>query len=242
MKKITYDIEWNLESTHWWFSGRRRLLKLLLSYLTIQTDTPVVDVGCGVGSNLPTLKSMGFKVIGIDSEFYSLSFARRRISSNFLVNGNLIALPFKANSVGLIIATDILEHLDEDSVGIREIYRTLKNEGKVIMTVPAFEFLWGVQDIAGMHKRRYSKNELIKRIEQAGFEMVRSSYFNFFLFFPIFFLRRLIRLLGLKLKSENEINFPLLNFFLKIIFSIETSILKYNSFPFGVSIFCIAKK
>jgi len=242
MKKITYDIEWNLESTHWWFVGRRRLLKLLLSCLKIQKDAPVVDVGCGVGSNLPTLRSMGFSVIGIDSESYSLSFARRRIPSNFLVKGDLTGLPFKANSFGLIIATDILEHLNQDGVGIREIYRTLKNEGKAIITVPAFGFLWGVQDIAGMHKRRYSKKELIKNIEQAGFQMVRSSYYNFFLFFPIFFLRRLIRLLGLKIESENKINSPLINFFLKTLFSVEPYLLKYFSFPFGVSIFCIARK
>jgi SAM-dependent methyltransferase len=242
MKKITYDIEWNLESTHWWFCGRRRLLKVLLSFLNIQRDAPVLDVGCGVGSNLQLLESLRFKVIGIDSECYSLSLAKSRISSTFLVNGDLTALPFKANSVGLIIATDILEHLDEDTIGIKEIYRTLKNQGKVIITVPAFEFLWGVQDIVGVHKRRYSKNELLKKIEQAGFKVLRSSYFNFFLFFPIFVSRRLIQILGLKLKSENEINFPLLNFLFKTIFSIEPFILKYCSFPLGVSIFCIGKK
>jgi ubiquinone/menaquinone biosynthesis C-methylase UbiE len=242
MKKITYDIEWSLESTHWWFCGRRRLLKFLLSFLNSQRDAPVLDVGCGVGSNLQLFESLGFKVIGIDSEYYSLSLAKGCISSTFLVNGDLTALPFKANSVGLIIATDILEHLDEDTIGIKEIYRTLKNEGKVMMTVPAFKFLWGVQDIAGVHKRRYSKNELLKKIEQVGFKVLRSSYFNFFLFFPIFFSRRLIQILGLKLKSENEINFPLLNFLLKTIFSIEPFILKYCSFPLGVSIFCVAKK
>ena len=241
MKKITYDIEWNLERTHWWFSGRRRLLKFLLSYLSIQRDSMVIDVGCGVGSNLPLLKSMGFKVVGIDSECYSLSFAKN-LSGTLLINGDVLKLPVKSNSIELVIATDILEHLDDDSMGIKEIHRTLRREGKVILTVPAFKSLWGIQDVVGMHKRRYSKNEFLRKIEREGFIVLKSSYFNFFLFFPIFLGRRLIRLLGVKIESENKINSPLINFFLKTLFSIEPYILKYFSFPFGVSVFCIARK
>jgi SAM-dependent methyltransferase len=241
MKKITYDIEWNLERTHWWFSGRRRLLKFLLSYLSIQKDSTVIDVGCGVGSNLPLLKSMGLKVIGIDSESYSLSFAKN-LSGTLLINGDVLRLPVKSNSIGLVIATDLLEHLDDDSMGIKEIHRTLRREGKLILTVPAFKSLWGIQDVVGMHKRRYSKNEFLRKIEREGFIVMKSSYFNFFLFFPIFLGRRLIRLLGVKIESENKINSPLINFFLKTLFSIEPYILKHFSFPFGVSVFCIARK
>jgi SAM-dependent methyltransferase len=242
MKKITYDIEWNLERSHWWFTGRRRLLKSLISSLKIRQDSLIIDVGCGVGSNLDLLKSMGFKVIGIDSEIYSLSLAKKCISEVFLVNGDLVNLPFRSDSIGLVIATDIIEHLDDDSIGIKEIHRTLKQEGTVILTVPAFKSLWGIQDVVGMHKRRYSKNEFLKKIEQAGFTVLKSSYFNFFLFFPIFFGRHLIRFLRLKIESENKINFPLINLFLKTIFSVEPYLLKYFSFPFGVSVFCIAKK
>src|SRR4030043_2469504 len=168
MKKITYDIEWNLEGTHWWFTGRRRLLKFLLSYLSIQRDSPVIDVGCGGGSNLPLLKSMGFKVIGIDSESYSLFFTKKT-SGVPLLNADLLTLPIKSNSVGLIIATDILEHLEKDVMGIKEIYRVLGRMGKVIITAPAFQVLRGTQDIVGMHKRRYSKKELTQKIEQEGF-------------------------------------------------------------------------
>lgn len=241
MKKITYDIEWSLERTHWWFSGRRRLLKFLLSYLSIQRESPVIDVGCGVGSNFTLLKSMGFKVIGIDLESYSLSFPRN-LTEVLLINGDVSKLPIKSNSIELVVATDILEHLVDDSIAIKEIHRTLTQEGKVILTVPAFKSLWGIQDVVGMHKRRYSQNEILKKIEMEGFTVLRLSYFNFFLFFPIFVGRRLIRLFGLKIESENKINSPLVNFFLKIIFSIEPYILKYFSFPFGVSIFCIAKK
>jgi SAM-dependent methyltransferase len=242
MKKITYDIEWNLERSHWWFIGRRRLLKSLLSPLNIQEGIPVIDIGCGVGSNLSLLRSMDFKVIGIDLEIYSLLLAKKRLSRVTLVNADLLRLPIKSNSIGLVIATDILEHLNEDAMGIREIHRALARGGKAIITIPAFKILSGVQDIVGMHKRRYSKKEFLGKIEKEGFTVLKSSYFNFLLFFPILLSRRMIHLLGLKIKSENEINFPLLNFFLKAIFSVEPYILKYLSFPFGVSIFCMARK
>jgi SAM-dependent methyltransferase len=241
MKKITYDIEWELERTHWWFIGRRRLLRLLLSSLNMKKDSFVIDVGCGVGSNLILLKSMGFKVIGIDSKIYALSYAKK-LSGVPLANGDLLRLPVKSDSIGLIIATDILEHLNEDRTGIKEIHRSLEQGGKVLITVPAFRFLWGKQDVAGMHQRRYSKKELLRKMKQEGFTVLKSSYFNFVLFSPIFVMRRVIRLIGLNIESENKINFPLINFFLKTIFLLELCLLKYVSFPFGVSILCIARK
>ena len=242
MKKITYDVEWKLERSHWWFVGRRKLFKFLFSFLGLQNDLRVIDIGCGVGSNLRLLQSMRSKLVGMDSEIYGLVHTQKSLSAVALVNGDLMRLPFKADSVDLILASDVLEHLDQDTIGIREIYRTLKREGKVIFTVPAFRSLWGVQDIVGMHKRRYSKKELVRKIEGEGFKILRSSYFNCFLFFPILIGRRIIYLLGLRIESENEINLPLINFFLKTVFSIEPHYLKYFSFPFGVSIFCIAKK
>jgi SAM-dependent methyltransferase len=241
MKKATYDIESNLEKSHWWFAGRRRLFKTLLSSLMIHNGSTVLDVGCGVGSNLPLLKSMGFKVIGIDSEIYSLFFTKKT-SGVPLLNADLLTLPIKSNSVGLIIATDILEHLEKDVMGIKEIYRVLGRMGKVIITVPAFQALWGTQDIVGMHKRRYSKKELTQKIEQEGFTILKSSYFNFILFFPILLARWFIRFWGLDIESENKINHPLINNFFKTIFSLEPYLLRYISFPFGVSIFCVARK
>ena len=242
MKKITYDIEWELQNSHWWFQGRRRLLKSLLSRKGIQKNCPLVDIGCGVGSNLGFLQSLGFIAIGMDSEIYSLSLAKRRLTAIPLINGDLLRLPFKTNSVELIIATDILEHLQDDIRGIKEIHRVLKQEGKVVLTVPAFKFLWGIQDDVGKHQRRYSKKQLREKMEKEGFKILRFSYFNFFLFFPILLSRRFIHLLGLRIDSENRINAPLINFFLKGIFYLESSLLKYFSFPFGVSIYCVAEK
>jgi len=241
-KKLTpYDVENKVESFHWWFVVRRKLLRLILSFVNIPTNCLTLDIGCGTGSNLKALVSAGLFPIGLDQSIYVLTLVKEKIGCPLLV-GDLNKLPLKTNSVGLIIAMDIFEHLQEDVVGICESYRVLGEGGLLIVTVPAFKFLWGIQDEVTGHRRRYSRKEIVKKLREAGFDILKSSYFNFILFFPILFARFIIRLFGFKIESENELNFPLINFFLKVIFSLELYVLKYFSFPFGVSIFCIARK
>jgi len=242
MESNSYDVEAKVESFHWWFFVRRRLLRGLLHSLDVPQEFSAVDIGCGTGSNLRILRSVGlYKVVGLDRSLYALSFAKKKVNLPF-VSGDINNLPIQSNSVGLIIAFDVLEHVDNDMNAIRELYQVLRKRGILILTVPAFNFLWGTQDVVTGHKRRYLRKEIANKLREAGFEILKSSYFNFFLFFPILMARRMIRLLGLKIESENEINSPLINFFLKAIFSLESYILKYFSFPFGVSFFCIAQK
>jgi SAM-dependent methyltransferase len=236
-----YDVENQVESFHWWFVVRRKLLKLILKSVDVPTNCLTLDIGCGAGSNLKVLVSEGLNAIGLDKSLYAITLVRTKEKSQLLV-GDLNRLPIKTKSVGLIIAMDILEHLEDDSKGINESYRTLSKGGVLILTVPAFKSLWGIQDVVTGHKRRYSRKEIVNKLREAGFDILKSSYFNFFLFFPILIARRIIRFLGFKIESENEVNFPLINFFLKAIFSLELYVLKYFSFPFGVSIFCIARK
>jgi SAM-dependent methyltransferase len=242
MENDSYDVEAKVESSHWWFFVRRRLLRGLLHSLDLPQEFSAVDIGCGTGSNLRILGSLGlYKVVGLDRSLYALSLAKKKVDLPF-VSGDINNLPIRSNSVGLIIALDVLEHIDNDMNAIRELYQVLRKRGILILTVPAFNFLWGTQDVVTGHKRRYSKKEITNKLREVGFEILKSSYFNFFLFFPILMARRMIRLLGLKIESENEINSPPINFFLKTIFSLELYILKYFSFPLGVSIFCIAQK
>jgi SAM-dependent methyltransferase len=236
-----YDIENKVESFHWWFVARRKLLKSILSSINVPVNCLTLDIGCGAGSNLRALVSAGLYAIGLDRSIYALTLVRSKEGFPLLA-GDLNKLPIRPKSVGLIVAMDVLEHLDNDVNGIREFSQTLKKGGILILTVPAFRFLWGIQDVVTGHKRRYSRKEISEKLRQEGVEILRASYFNFFLFFPILFARRMIRLLGLRIESENEINSPFINFLFKVIFSLEPYLLKYFSFPFGVSIFCIARK
>ena len=240
-KPTPYDIENKVESFHWWFVVRRKLLKSILSSISVPLNSLAIDIGCGAGSNLKALASSGLNPVGLDQSTYVLSLIRAKTGFPLLA-GDLNRLPIKTNSVGLIIAMDILEHLENDENGIGELYRALAKGGVLILTVPAFKFLSGIQDIVTGHKRRYSKREVTSKLRGKGFDILRSSYFNFFLFFPILMARQIIHFFGLKIESENKINSPLINSFLKAIFSLELYLIKYISFPFGVSIFCIARK
>jgi SAM-dependent methyltransferase len=241
IKETPYDIELRAEGFHWWFVVRGRVLKFLLNSIEFPRDGWALDIGCSIGSTLGILTATGIHAVGLDLSAYAISLAKRRVNLP-LINGDLKQLPIRSNSVSLIVVMDVLEHLENDLGGIHELHRVLKDRGALILTVPAFKSLWGLQDVLTGHYRRYSLKELSTKLREGGFDILRSSYFNFLLFFPILLGRRLIRLLGLKLRSENELNFPLLNFFLKTIFSIETRILKYFSFPFGVSILCVTRK
>ena len=236
-----YDVESDVERFHWWFVTRKRLLRSILASLKITKNCVSLEVGCGTGANLRTLVAAGLYGIGLDRSTYALTLVRIKEELPLLA-GDLNNLPIKTKSVGFVIAMDILEHLEDDAKGIIESHRVLKEGGILILTVPAFEFLWGIQDIVTGHKRRYSRKQINNKLEAVGFDVLKSSYFNFFLFFPILIARRIIQLLRLKIQSENEVNFRVLNFFLKKIFSLEVRLLKYVSLPFGVSILCIARK
>lgn len=241
MSKTSHDIEKRVEAFHWWFSVRRKLLRSILSSLPLPLGSLALEVGCGTGSNLRLLRAEGFNVIGLDNSLYALSLAKMNTQDPF-INGDLNMLPIRPESVGLVIAMDIIEHLENDANGIHECYQALREGGILILTVPTFKFLWGIQDVVTGHKRRYSRREIIDKVSHEGFKILQSSYFNFFLFLPILFARRLIRLIGLRIESENDINSPLINFLLQAIFSLELYVLKYVSFPFGVSIVCVARK
>ena len=225
----SYEVEAKVENFHWWFVGRRRLLKFLLQSISYSPEEPAIDLGCSIGSNLKILSLNNFHAIGLDYSIYALSLAKSRLDLP-LINGDLNQLPVRSESIGLIIAMDILEHLEDDADGIRELYRVLENGGTLLLTVPAFHFLWGIQDNVTGHKRRYTMKELMKKLNHEGFDILRSSYFNFFLFFPILLGRRLIRIFVPEVESENEINSPFINFFLESIFSLEPYLLRYFSF------------
>lgn len=239
--RTPYDIESNVEGFHWWFVVRRKLLRSVLSSIKVPQNRIALEVGCGTGANLRVLESAGVFGIGLDQSLYALNLIKKKENPPLLA-GDLNYLPMKTKSIGLIIAMDVFEHLDHDENGMSECYRVLNNGGVLFLTVPAFRSLWGIQDDTTGHQRRYSKKEMMNKLKQEGFDILRSSYFNFFLFFPILITRRIIRLLKFRIESENKMNHPFINVLLKTIFSLEPYLLRYISFPFGVSIFCVARK
>jgi len=141
------------------------------------------------------------------------------------------------------MALDLLEHLDDDVQALREFARLLKPGGSLVLFVPAFNFLWGLQDKVSHHRRRYTAGELEQKLKSVGFSIDRLTYANMFLFPLIWMGRLLLRLSGNRIKgtSENDLHPGWSNGLLQAIFAAERPLLHYANLPFGVSLFCIAK-
>ncbi|MEZ5307135.1 MAG: class I SAM-dependent methyltransferase [Pyrinomonadaceae bacterium] len=242
MQEHTYAIMDRVEGDHWWFVGRRAILETFLHQLVGDGsgDRPrILDVGCGTGANLEMLSAFG-NAEGVDVSKEALDFCRQK---GLTVHEGLAeSLPFSNGEFDIATALDVIEHLDDDVAGLREMNRVLRPGGKALFFVPAFMWLWGVQDDISHHRIRYTRTQIKERIKSAGFSIERSTYANITFFPPILFGRILMRLTGVKPESENNINVSALNGLFGKIFSAERFWLRKHSFPIGVSIVISASK
>jgi SAM-dependent methyltransferase len=243
MKEHTYPIMFRVEQSHWWYTGRRKILSSFVEDICSRvTDRRphILDVGCGTGANLLMLSQYG-DAEGVDVSEDALAFCRERGLENVKL-GAAEELPYDDGTFDLVTALDVVEHLDDDLAGLREMRRVLRPGGRVLLFVPTFMFLWGLQDDVSNHRRRYRMPELGRVLEQAGFEIERATYANIMFFMPILAMRKLMRLTGIKAESENNINVPALNGVLAHMLGAESLLLKYANIPFGVSGLCVARK
>jgi SAM-dependent methyltransferase len=242
LDQAAFAVEAKIESTHWWFVERRRLFAKLIRKCELPADARVVDIGTGTGANLRLLKQIGFtNVTGIDPSPDAARWCAEKGLGD-VRSGDVRALPLPDQSVDLVIATDVVEHVDDDQAAVAEIYRVLRPGGIVLFTVPAFPSLWGLQDEVSQHHRRYRMRQFLKIIDVAKFQVTNKFHFNYILFSPIFLARQLIRILRIRLDSENEVNSPLLNSLLGMVFRIDVTTAPYLRPPFGVSILALAQR
>jgi SAM-dependent methyltransferase len=242
MKEHTYPIMFRVEQSHWWYTGRRKILASFLEDICRRvTDRRprILDVGCGTGANLLMLSQYG-DAEGVDLSEDALAFCRERGLEKVKL-GAAEKLPYDDGTFDLVTALDVVEHLDDDLAGLREMRRVLRPGGRVLLFVPTFMFLWGLQDDVSNHRRRYRLPELRRVLEQAGFEIERTTYANITFFLPILLARKLMRVTGIKAESENNINVSAFNGLLGGMLGAESVVLKYMNIPFGVSGLCVAR-
>jgi SAM-dependent methyltransferase len=243
VETATYQIEAQLERRHWWFQGRRRILERMLAGLdpALPVGARALDVGCGTGANGPVLAARAAFAVGIDASPVPLGLGQRTHTAR--LRGDATALPFPDASFDLVVALDVLEHLDDDAGGAREVHRVLRPGGAAIVFVPALRLLWGLQDDVSHHRRRYGKAELRALVTAAGLRIERLTFFNSFLFPPILAARLMMRVLPPRnLQSENEVGGPITNAVLGAIFAAEVPLLERIDLPIGVSLACLARR
>ena len=243
MQQHTYSIMYEVEEHHWWFAGRRRIIASFVERICreLNRDEPrILDVGCGTGANLEMLVQFG-KAEGVDVSPDALAFCRERGLQD-VRQSEAERLPYDAETFDLVTGLDVVEHLDDDVGGLREMRRVLRPGGYALLFVPAFMFLWGVQDDISHHRRRYTLASLQRVVREAGFEIERATYANITFFAPVLLGRLLMRATGFRPASENNLTVNALNGLLGHILGAESSILRHMNLPFGVSAICLARR
>jgi SAM-dependent methyltransferase len=230
-----------IQDEHWWFVGRREIIRAVLQRALdggAPSERRILDVGCGTGTNLALLRDFG-AVEGVDSEPAAVEFCQRR-GEQEVRHAAGPELPYASDSFDVVTLLDVIEHVADDQVLLGEVRRVLGPRGHVLVTVPAYSWMWGAQDRIAHHYRRYTRPQLVGCMEHAGLEPLRSSYFNTLLFPPIALVRlaRRLRPAGNEPRSDFELNHPgPLNSFLARVFSLEASVVPRITLPFGVSLF-----
>lgn len=230
------------ESRHWWFAGRRAVLASVIGSLGLPADARILEIGSGTGGNLSMLSSFG-KVSALEMDATARSIASKKTGGRFDIRAGRCPtdIPFADEKFDLICLFDVLEHIEEDMETLVAAKSLLAKGGRVLVTVPAYRWLWSAHDQHLHHKRRYSLSELRRKSAAAGLQPAKLSYFNTLLF-PLAAMARLKdRLLGNSSASGTRIPPAPINRLFCALFSAERYLLGRFNLPFGVSLLAVLR-
>ncbi|MCT8000922.1 class I SAM-dependent methyltransferase [Sphingomonas sanguinis] len=182
MDRIVYDRMAAHDSTHWWYRARRDILADYLDrYGKLPKDARILEIGCGTGHNLPMLASFG-TVDAIEIDPAARAIASQRLGRP-VGDAPLPELPgIERGGYDLIAVLDVVEHIEDDVAALAAMKSCLKPGGKILIAVPAHQWMWSAHDVVNHHHRRYSKTTLVAAIEKAGLKPHKLGYFNSLLF------------------------------------------------------------
>jgi SAM-dependent methyltransferase len=175
VEQWVYRELYELEDRHWWFRNRRRLVWALLTRVGVPPSPRILDAGCGTGRNLVEFGPLG-EAEGVDFSDDAVAFCHER-GLRGVRNARVEELPFPDRRFDLILATDVIEHLDDDRRALSELRRVAAPAARLIITVPAYNWLWSRHDESHHHRRRYTLSRLRERVAAAGWEPRASSYY-----------------------------------------------------------------
>ena len=233
------------EDGHWFEVGRNKIFASILDKLINGQNLNILDIGCGTGEMMEYFKKFG-RVSGIEKHWPYAEICRKK---GFEVKDISIEdMSLDGESFDIVSFFDVLEHIEGDVAALNRAYRLLNSGGLVVISMPAFPVLWGPSDIIGQHKRRYRKKEVKRKLENAGFNIIKLTYFNHFLFpliFPFLLAKRILTFNNLiKTRSSHEYfnGASFVSGLLKAVLFKEAEILKNHDFMFGLSLFAVGKK
>jgi len=241
MDRVIYQRMREMEDRHWWFAGRRNIVQHVLSSLDLSKAPAILEAGCGTGGNLPLLARFG-DVIGIEADDEAIALARGRrvckVLKGYLPDG----MPFTGERFDLIALIDVLEHIEDDIGSLTALGSLLTPGGYLVMTVPAFQFLWSRHDEEHHHKRRYTASSLQHVVEQAGLQIKHLTYYNTWLF-PIVAAARLAERLLPAGDVGHDLHLPnaRINTVLEAVFSSERHLVNRVRMPFGISLLAVLR-
>ncbi|HEV2998774.1 MAG TPA: class I SAM-dependent methyltransferase, partial [Solirubrobacteraceae bacterium] len=167
--ELQYELQTHqAEDRHWWYRGRRRVLELVIARLGLPPGARILDAGCGSGRNMIELARHG-EVTGVEISDASAALARDRHVGE-VIEGSVLDMPFDDGAFDLAVSLDVIEHLEDDREALRELRRVVAPGGALLVTVPAYQWLWSHHDEINHHHRRYNRRTLLAAASDAGWE------------------------------------------------------------------------
>lgn len=242
MNEAAYGEMAGVQDHHWWYVARRRILREQLRSLHLPAAADILEVGSGTGANLALLAEFGH-VTGLEMEQRAIDLARRTLGPRKdirLLQGRCPEdLDRLEQRFDLVCLFDVLEHIAQDLEALSRLRTLLKPGGRLLLTVPAYQWMWGPHDEHFHHVRRYGKRELLRTCEAAGFAVACACHFNTLLF-PLAMAERMREKWTGRRGTASHTPAPAVNAVLTRIFAAERFILSRIRPPFGLSLLLVA--
>jgi SAM-dependent methyltransferase len=246
VKDVIYmELEYELqthraEDRHWWYQGRRTVLERAIERLGLPAHAQILDAGCGSGRNMVELARLG-TVTGVELSGTSVQLARERDAGE-VVEGSVMDMPFDDANFDLTVSLDVIEHLEDDIGALRELRRATKPGGALLVTVPAYQWLWSGHDEINHHHRRYNRRTLLSAAQSGGWELESFTNFSSLTLPVAILLRALERFMPSTTKSSLDLWVPPapLNWALRQPLNLEASVIgRGGSIPAGLSLLAV---